>query len=49
LEEKRQDQDDDERSIEKDIHRVQTGSRAHSASYPMGTKSSFSGGKAAEV
>jgi hypothetical protein len=27
-------------------HRVQTGSGAHSASYPMGTRSTFSGGKA---
>jgi hypothetical protein len=28
-------------------HRVQNGSGAHPASYPMGTRSSFSGGKAA--
>jgi hypothetical protein len=28
-------------------HRVQNGSGAHPASYPMGTKSSFPGGKAA--
>jgi hypothetical protein len=28
-------------------HRVQTGSGAHSASYPMGTRGSFPGGKAA--
>jgi hypothetical protein len=28
-------------------HRVQTGSGAHPASYPMGTKGSFSGGEAA--
>jgi hypothetical protein len=27
-------------------HRVQTGSGAHPASYPMGTRSSFPGGKA---
>jgi hypothetical protein len=30
-------------------HRVQTGSRAHPASYPMGVRGSFSGGKAAEA
>jgi hypothetical protein len=29
-------------------HRVQTGSGAHPASYPMGTGGSFPGGKAAE-
>jgi hypothetical protein len=29
-------------------HRVQTGSGAHPASYPMGTRGSFLGGKAAE-
>jgi hypothetical protein len=28
-------------------HRVQNGSGAHPASYPMGTKGSFPGGKAA--
>jgi hypothetical protein len=28
-------------------HHVQTGSEAHPASYPMGTRGSFSGGKAA--
>jgi hypothetical protein len=28
-------------------HRVQNGSGAHPASYPMGTRSSFTGGKAA--
>jgi hypothetical protein len=28
-------------------HHVQNGSRAHSASYPMGTRGSFPGGKAA--
>jgi hypothetical protein len=28
-------------------HRVQNGSRAHPASYPMGTRGSFLGGKAA--
>jgi hypothetical protein len=28
-------------------HRVQTGSKVHPASYPMGNKSSFPGGKAA--
>jgi hypothetical protein len=28
-------------------HRVQNGSGAHTASYPMGTSGSFSGGKAA--
>jgi hypothetical protein len=28
-------------------HRVQNGSEAHSASYPMGTKGSFPGGKVA--
>jgi hypothetical protein len=28
-------------------HRVQTGSGAHPASYPMGTRGSFLGGKAA--
>jgi hypothetical protein len=28
-------------------HRVQTGSGAHSTSYPMGTRGSFPGGKAA--
>jgi hypothetical protein len=27
-------------------HRIQTGSGAHPASYPMGTKGSFPGGKA---
>jgi len=30
-------------------HRVQTGSEAHPASYPMGTRGSFPGGKAAET
>jgi hypothetical protein len=30
-------------------HRVQNGSGAHRASYPMGTKGSFPGGKAAEA
>jgi hypothetical protein len=30
-------------------HRVQNGSGAHPASYPMGTRGSFSGGKAAGV
>jgi hypothetical protein len=30
-------------------HRVQTGSGAHPASYPMGTGISFPGGKAAEA
>jgi hypothetical protein len=29
------------------LHRVQNGSGAHSASYPMGTGGSFPGGKAA--
>jgi hypothetical protein len=29
------------------LHVVQTGSRAHLASYPIGTGGSFSGGKAA--
>jgi hypothetical protein len=29
------------------LHRVQNGSRAHPASYPMGTRGSFPGGKAA--
>jgi hypothetical protein len=29
------------------LHRVQTRSRAHPASYPMGTGGSFPGGKAA--
>jgi hypothetical protein len=29
------------------LHRVQNGSGAHSASYPMGTRGSFPGGKAA--
>jgi hypothetical protein len=29
-------------------HRVQNGSVAHPASYPMGSKGSFPGGKAAE-
>jgi len=28
-------------------HRVQTGSRAHQDSYPLGTSGSFSGGKTA--
>jgi hypothetical protein len=28
-------------------HRVQNGSEAHPVSYPMGTRSSFPGGKAA--
>jgi hypothetical protein len=28
-------------------HRVQNGSRAHTASYPMGTRGTFPGGKAA--
>jgi hypothetical protein len=28
-------------------HRIQNGSGAHSASYPMGTRGSFPGGKAA--
>jgi hypothetical protein len=28
-------------------HRVQNGSESHSASYPMGTRGSFPGGKAA--
>jgi len=30
-------------------HHVQNGSRAHPASYPMGTRGSFPGGKAAGV
>jgi hypothetical protein len=30
-------------------HRVQNGSGAHTASYPMGTRGSFRGGKAAGV
>jgi hypothetical protein len=30
-------------------HRAQNGSGAHSASYPMGTRGSFPGGKAAGV
>jgi len=30
-------------------HCVQNGSGAHTASYPMGTKSSFSGSKAGEA
>jgi hypothetical protein len=30
-------------------HRVQNGSGAHPASYPMGTRDSFLGGKAAEA
>jgi hypothetical protein len=30
-------------------HRVQNGSGAHTASYPVGTRGSFSGGKAAGV
>jgi hypothetical protein len=30
-------------------HRVQNGSRAHSASYPMGNRGSFPGGKAARA
>jgi hypothetical protein len=30
-------------------HRVQTGSRGHSASYPMGNRGSFPGGKPAGV
>jgi hypothetical protein len=30
-------------------HRVQNGSGAHPASYPMGTKGSFPGGKAADA
>jgi hypothetical protein len=30
-------------------HRVQNGSRAHPASYPTGTRGSFSGGKAARA
>jgi hypothetical protein len=30
-------------------HRVQNGSGAHPASYPMGSRGSFSGGKAAEA
>jgi len=30
-------------------HRVQIGSGVHPASYPMGTRGSFPGGKAAEV
>jgi hypothetical protein len=30
-------------------HRVQNGSGAHPVSYPMGTRGSFSGGKAAGV
>jgi hypothetical protein len=30
-------------------HRVQNGSRAHPASYPMGTRGSFPGDKAAEA
>jgi hypothetical protein len=30
-------------------HRVQNGSGAHLASYPMGTRGSFPGGKVAEV
>jgi hypothetical protein len=31
------------------IYRVQNGSGAHPASYPMGTRGSFPGGKAAGV
>jgi hypothetical protein len=31
------------------LHVVQTGSGAHPASYPMGTRGSFLGGKAAEA
>jgi hypothetical protein len=30
-------------------HRVQNGSGAHPVSYPMGTRGSFPGGKAAEA
>jgi hypothetical protein len=30
-------------------HRVQNGSGAHPASYPVGTRGSFTGGKAAEA
>jgi hypothetical protein len=30
-------------------HRVQNGAEAHPASYPMGTRGSFAGGKAVEV
>jgi hypothetical protein len=30
-------------------HRIQNGSGAHPASYPMGIRGSFSGGKAAEA
>jgi hypothetical protein len=30
-------------------HRIQNGSVAHPASYPMGKRGSFPGGKAAEV
>jgi hypothetical protein len=30
-------------------HRIQTGFRAHPASYPLGTGSSFPGGKAAGI
>jgi hypothetical protein len=30
-------------------HRIQNGSEAHPASYPMGSRGSFSGGKAAEA
>jgi hypothetical protein len=30
-------------------HSVQNGSKAHPASYPMGTRGSFPGGKAAEA
>jgi hypothetical protein len=30
-------------------HRVQTGSGAHPASYPVGTRGSFPGGKVAEA
>jgi hypothetical protein len=30
-------------------HRIQNGSRTHRASYPMGTRGSFPGGKAAGV
>jgi len=32
-----------------DINRVQNSSGAHPASYPMGTRGSFVGGKAAEA
>jgi hypothetical protein len=31
------------------LHRVQNGSGAHPASYPMGTRGSLPGGKAAEA